>query len=127
MESGNVGYKTRRYGFSFPFICSVGLHARRKRRGSTATLRIENKTSGINPDATDLRSLGFVASGFTPDEKRNVGDGLASGVNPNVGYETRRYVFLSFGFVASGFMPDAPDETIADKPRRYELKTKRRG
>jgi hypothetical protein len=41
-----------------------------------------------------------------PDEKRNVGDGLASGVNPNVGYGTRRYVFLSFGFVASGFTPD---------------------
>jgi len=41
-----------------------------------------------------------------PDEKRNVGDSLASGVNPNVGYETRRYVFRSFGFVAAGFMPD---------------------
>jgi hypothetical protein len=24
-------------------------------------------------------------------------------------------------------MPDAPDENVADKPRRYELKTKRRG
>jgi len=45
-----------------------------------------------------------------PDEKRNVGDGLASGVNPNVGYETRRYVFRSF---------DALDENVADKPRRY--------
>jgi hypothetical protein len=71
--------------------------------------------------------IGFVASGFMPDEKRNVGDGLASGVNPNVGYKTRRYVFLSFGFVASGFMPDAPDENVADKPRRYGLKSKRRG
>jgi hypothetical protein len=71
--------------------------------------------------------IGFVASGFTPDEKRNVGDGLASGVNPNVGYETRRYVLRSFGFVAAGFMPDAPDETVADQPRRYELKSKRRG
>jgi len=56
-----------------------------------------------------------------PDEKRNVGDSLASGINPDA------TGFHSFGFVASGMKPDALDETVADKPRRYGLKSKRRG
>jgi len=62
-----------------------------------------NLASGINPDATGFRSIGFVAAGFTPDVSF-VLDLVASGFMPDV----------SFGFLASGLVPD--EKTFADKP-----------
>jgi hypothetical protein len=75
------------------------------------------KKEPLPPESTEHRGK-FKGKGAEDEPRRRGWNPATSGIKPDA------TDFCFHSFVASGFMPD---ENVADKPRRHELKTKRRG